>query len=530
METRLANVMPAQTTSRQSIRFVHRGSVVCVPGVSHDRTLLALLREDLGLVSVKEGCNSGDCGACTVVLAGARGDALRWQASNSCLRLAHSIDGMALWTAGDLTRDPLIALDGAALHPVQQALVDGHGSQCGFCTPGIVMSLFALQQQGGPDVRPTRAQAMAALPPARLDEARLLAQLRAIARPIGGMTEGATDGDADPSAPDSPSFYLAPTTLVQALQARARWPDARLVAGSTDLALGLTKGLQRQPQLIDLTRTAELLRIERADGMLSVGAAVILEDAFAALQQHWSGLGDYLSRFAGAQVRQTGTLGGNIANGSPVSDGIPVLIALRVQLVLARLDPATGHASKRRLAIEDFYRGYRRNALEPDELLAAIEIPLPRQPTLERAVAAERPDRIGGHWTRAYKVSRRFEDDIATLSLALSLQIEGGQVLTASIGVGGMAATPMRARRTEAFLVGQAWNADSVRAAMQVLEQEFEPLSDLRASAAYRRRVLANLLWRSWLESQGDALPYPIGLAGLKPIAAETDSTADRQP
>ncbi len=531
--------MPAQ---HQQLRFVHRGAIVPVDDVRPDRTLLELLREDLGLSAVKEGCGSGDCGACTVVLAEAKGDALRWQASNSCIRLAHSIDGMALWTAADLTQDPLIALDGATLHPAQQALVDCHGSQCGFCTPGIVMSLFALQQQGGPGARPTRAQAqaalsgnlcrctgyrpildaaqaMAGLPPARLDEASLLAQLREIARPPSHTSDSPAAEMAGQQAQASPPFYLAPTSLTQALQARKRWPEARLVAGGTDLVLGLTKGLQYHPQLIDLSRATELLRIVCADGMLSVGAAASLEDAFAALLLHWPGLGDYLARFAGAPVRQTGTLGGNVANGSPVGDGIPVLIALRAQLVLARLDPATGHASERRLAIEEFYRGYRRNALEPDELLAAIEIPLPLRPALDGAMLAEGSGSISGHWTRAYKISHRQEDDISALSLVLSLQLRQGLVQAASLGVGGMATTPVRARRTETALVNQPWNADTVRSAMAVLEKEFEPLSDLRASAGYRRRVLANLLWRSWLESQSGALPFASGLAGLQPIA-----------
>lgn len=353
---------------------------------------------------------------------------------------------------------------------------------------------------------------------------------RAIALPPGDTAKSPPDGEAGQPAQDSPSFYLAPATLAQALQTRARWPDARLVGGGTDLVLGLTKDLQRQPQLIDLTRAAELLRIEQTDGKLSVGAAVSLADAFAALRQHWPDLDEYLSRFAGSQVRQTGTLGGNIGNGSPVGDSMPLLIALRAQLVLSRLDPTTGVVVERRVAIEDFYLGYRRNALEPDELLAAIEIPLPLQPGLDGATVAGSSGRISGHWTRAYKVSRRFEDDIATLSLALSLRIENGRVLAASIGAGGVAATPGRARRTEAALAGQAWSADSVRAAMTVLEQEFEPLSDLRASAAYRRRVLANLLWRSWLESQAGALHYPVGLAGLEPMATGTTSDAKHSP
>ncbi len=508
----------------QPLRFIHRGAVVSLPDVKPDRTLLALLREDLGLHAVKEGCGSGDCGACTVALAKTEGSSLRWQASNSCIRLAHSIDGMALWTAGDLTQDPLLDLQGASLHPAQQALVDAHGSQCGFCTPGIVMSLFRLQQ--GPDAHPTRvqaqealsgnlcrctgyrpvldaAQAMAALPPARLDEAAL----RALLERIEAQEDDPLAGEPGRSQPASRAGYLRPATLMQALRARSDWPEARPVAGGTDFVLGISKGLQSCDRLLDLTRVQELRRIDRGDGLLTLGAAVTLEDAFAALRQDWPDLGDYLERFAGAPVRQTGTLGGNVVNGSPVGDGIALLIALRAQLVLARLDQDSDQASERRIAVEDFYTGYRSNQLAADELLAAIEIALP-----------ERTLQAGGPWSRAYKIAKRREDDISALSLVLSLQLNQGQVLAASLGVGGMAATPMRARRTEAALVGQHWSAETVRAAMAVLEQEFDPLSDLRASAAYRRRALAKLLWRSWLESQAGALGFASGLAGLQPI------------
>lgn len=501
--------MPSDHPPIQPLRFVQRGAIVNVERVAPERTLLALLREDLGQPAVKEGCNSGDCGACTVVLAQAEGDGLRWRAINSCLRLAHSVDGSALWTAADLTQDPLLDLGGAQLHPAQQAMLEQHGSQCGFCTPGFVMSLFAQYQNrvmAGETVtreaaqhdlsgnlcrctgyRPIldAAQSMARLPPARIDQTALLALLEQIAP--------------------------APTTLAALLQARARWPEARLVAGATDLGLSITKGLQAQARLLDLTRVEELGRIERQPGRLGIGAAVTLEDAFAALVQQWPTLAEFAQRFAGLPVRQSGTLGGNIANGSPIGDSMPLLIALRARLRLLRWDPDRQAPAERRIALEDFYTGYRRNRLGADELIAAIEIPCPEQPA-------------DSGWTRAYKVSKRHEDDISTVCLALSLQLDNGQVLAAAIGVGGVAATPVRATRTEAVLTGQPWSVATVQQAMKTIESEFEPLSDLRASAGYRRQLLGQLLWRSWLESQGSALPYATGLQALEPISPRTET------
>ena len=281
--------MPSDHTPIQPLRFVQRGAIVNVERVAPERTLLALLREDLGQPAVKEGCNSGDCGACTVVLAQAEGNGLRWRAINSCLRLAHSVDGSALWTAADLTQDPLLDLGGAQLHPAQQAMLEQHGSQCGFCTPGFVMSLFAQYQNrvmAGETVTREAAQAdlsgnlcrctgyrtildaaqsMARLPPARVDQAALLALLEQIAP--------------------------APTTLAALLQARARWPEARLVAGATDLGLSITKGLQAQARLLDLTRVEELGSIERQPVVLGVDRNAPMEPQGILAEQGIDGAG-----------------------------------------------------------------------------------------------------------------------------------------------------------------------------------------------------------------------------------------------
>ncbi len=513
------NVCDATPPRPPTLTLVHRGRLRRLTDVPPDRTLLALLREDLGLTSVKEGCASGDCGACTVAVADRAPDGtLRWRALNSCIRLAHAAHGCAVWTAEDLTRDPLITRNGA-LHPVQQALVDAHGTQCGFCTPGFVMSLFVRYQRRGPDSPLTHpltreealqalsgnlcrctgyrpildaAQAMTALPPAAVDEAALDALLAEAAR---------EEADADPAS-DAAAAYWAPRELRDLLIARARWPQARLVAGTTDAGLWITQQRQRLPQVLDVTRCAALQRIESVrdtDGtqVLRIGAAATLHDAFAALQRHWPTLQGFFERFAGQPIRYGGTLGGNVANGSPIGDSMPLLIALGAAVVLLRWDGSA--IAERRLPLEDFYRGYRQTDLAPDEIVGYVEVALGDGSAL--------PDVV------AHKVSKRFEDDISAVCLAVALwRDREGRVAEVRIGAGGVAAVPARARRTEAALRGQPWCAQTVRAAAEVLQAEFEPLSDGRASAEYRRALLGSLLWRTWLQSADPAPDMPIRL------------------
>ncbi|WP_133595830.1 xanthine dehydrogenase small subunit [Tepidicella xavieri] len=498
------------------LQFVRRGTVVSLPNVSPTRTLLQVLREDLGLTGTKEGCNEGDCGACTVVIGEPEGRGLRYRAINSCIRLAHSVHGLAVWTVEDLTADPLIDRQGAALHPAQQALVDCHGSQCGFCTPGFVMSLFGMYQNrvltGQAITRPD-AQAdlsgnlcrctgyrpildaacrMPALPAARVNE-------RAVRRLL----------DQIPATRPSP-HYIAPESLTALLRARREHPQAQVVAGCTDVGLWINKGHQRFAQVLDVTRAAELRRIERYPHHLAIGAGVRLSDAFAALVKDRPALAPFAERFAGLPVRQSGTLAGNVANGSPIGDSMPLLIALGASVVLMRWAGrgARGHIEHRELPLEDFYIGYRKNRLAPDEIVAWVKVP--------KARPAYSVQRSRGEWVRAYKVSKRFDDDISAVCLAVKVWIERGRVVQARVGAGGVAATPARAWKTEAALEGRPWNAETVRAAMQALSDEFTPISDMRASAGYRRAVLANLLWRGWLESQAaptDALRLEVGSA-----------------
>jgi xanthine dehydrogenase small subunit len=480
-----------KTMHTKPLRFFRRGEIVSLPAVDSNRTLLEVLREDLHSCGTKEGCGEGDCGACTVVVAEANGAELKYSAINSCIRLAHSIDGMALWTVEDLAED-----DGS-LHPTQQAMVDCHGSQCGFCTPGFVMSLFGQYQSktckgitisradaqsalSGNLCRCTgyrpildAAEAMQALPVARINEAEVLLTLQQL--------------NQEPRGLEADSSYMLPRSLPELLAQRARHPDAQLVAGCTDVGLWVTKMHMQFAKVLDVTQVAELRRLEHYPHHIAIGAAVSLTDAFAALVADRPQLAEFGHRFAGLPVRNSGTLGGNVANGSPIGDSMPLLIALGANVVLMRQNGK--RIAYRELPLEDLYTGYRKNVMATDEVLAWIKVP--------KATVSET--------SRVYKISKRFEDDISAVCLAINVQISNGQVHSASLGVGGVAATPVRARKSEAALVGKPWTQATIHQAMHTLRSEFSPISDMRATAAYRSTVLGNLLQRFWLESQGTA-------------------------
>ena len=544
--------------SAQTIRFIRRGEVVTLGNVAPSRTLLELLREDLGLTGSKEGCGEGDCGACTVVLGEAQSGVMTYRAVNSCIRLAHSINGMALWTVEDIaptlpTSCGSLPPEGALrlrpgeagsaapagkgkgielpLHPAQQAMLDCHGSQCGFCTPGFVMSLFGMYQnhvcKGEPITREMAqqelsgnlcrctgyrpildaAQLMGSLPPVTLDETALLSKLELLAPVVIGLEADLT--------------YKSPRTLAALLQARAAHPEAQLVAGCTDVGLWVTKQHRQFDQVLDVSQVQELRRIEHDPQHIAIGAAVTLHDAFAALALERPQLQNFFNRFAGLPVRNSGTLGGNVANGSPIGDSMPLLIALGANVVLMSV------RGQREMPLERLYTGYRKNVMAPDEVLAWIKVPKPGSPhpnplpTEEgidagingdgEALAGLAPSPLWGEgWgeglpglLRVYKISKRFDDDISAVCLAINLQIANERVVRASIGAGGVAPTPVRAVKTEAALLGQPWTEATVKKAMAVLRAEFSPISDMRASSAYRSQVLGNLLQRYWLESQG---------------------------
>jgi xanthine dehydrogenase small subunit len=496
------------------IRFFHRGAIVEVDGAAPTRTVLDWLREDARCTGTKEGCNEGDCGACTVVIgevardgdAGAvRGLALR--TVNACIQFLPTLDGKALFTVEDLKRIAATAgaaataapkagrhAHGPALHPVQQAMVECHGSQCGFCTPGFVMSLWAgYERHRACGERPTRQQLadelsgnlcrctgyrpildagerMFELPAAELDTAPALAALRTLSEdpPLEYEAQGAR--------------LLAPRTLDEFAALREAHPQAQILAGSTDVGLWVNKQFRPLPELLYVGGVRELARIDaRDDGTLSIGAAASLEEAWQALAARWPSLTELWLRFASPPVRNAGTMGGNVANGSPIGDSAPALMALDARLELRR------GARVREVALDAFYVDYMKNRLEPGEFVQAILV----------------PPAASGTQVRAYKISKRFDCDISALCAGLAIALDDkGRVADVRLAWGGMAATVRRAAAAEAALRGRPWNEDAVRAAQDALGEDFKPMSDMRASAAYRLQVARNLLRRFWLETR----------------------------
>ncbi len=473
---------------RDHISFIFRGSRIDLPEFPPHATLLDWLRLDAHATGAKEGCGEGDCGACTVVLARATDGKLDQRPVNPCILLLGQVDGAEVLTIEDLAL-------GDALHPIQQAMVDHHGSQCGFCTPGIVMSLFALQQNAqGPVTRPEVETALAGnlcrctgyrpIVDAAIASCAGPAQDRFAGFSAARMEALAGLEDrADVFLGTADRFFAAPASEDALAALYLDHPDALILSGATDVGLWITKALQTPPKIIWLGHLrGAFTAIEAGEKVLSLGAGLTLADGMAPLVTIHPDFAEIMRRFGAAQVRASGTIGGNLANGSPIGDLAPCLIALGAEIELRR------GSDLRRLPLEAFFIAYKQQDRRPGVYLRRIIIPLPA------------PDRE----FRAFKVSKRFDEDISAVLGAFHIGLAGRHVIFARIAFGGMAGTPSRAPMTEMAAIGIDLDDPATWAkALAEIGNDYAPIDDARASAAYRSLIARNLFLKTLMEISG---------------------------
>lgn len=473
-----------------AIRFLLNGAPVTVDRPDPSQTLLDWLRGDAHLTATKEGCREGDCGACTVVMGEEKDGRLDLKAVNACLILLPMVDGRLIVTAEGLE-------EGGALHPVQQALVKHHGSQCGFCTPGMTMSLMVFQHArepadkvhealGGNLCRCTGYRPIAdaaAEVVAQEPEDRYAREAAVFIKALRGLERN----DTLTLERDGRRFF-APRTLAALTQLAEEHKAARYVSGGTDLGLLITKQYRELDVVIAVDRVPELKDIDETDEGLLLGAAVTYAEALPALDRLAPAFGRLVRRIGSRQIRALGTIAGNIANASPIGDSLPPLLALEAEVRLRSVRGA------RTVPLKDFVTGYRVTAAEPGEVIEAVFIP--RVPS--------------GATLYTYKIAKRYEQDISTLSASFLLTIKDGTVAGIRAAFGGMAATAKRAPALEAALTGQPWTEATVTAAGAAIAQDFAPIDDVRGSARYRLEVAANLLRRCQLETTNPGLPLEV--------------------
>jgi xanthine dehydrogenase small subunit len=469
---------------RGEIRFLLGHEPRTLGRVDPTMTVLEYLRGVEHRKGTKEGCAEGDCGACTVVLARPEGGRLRREAVNACIRFLPTIDGCQLLTVEDLR-----APDGT-LHPVQAAMVEANASQCGFCTPGFVMSLLPVYEAGSEPTPEAVDDALAG----NLCRCTGYGPIAAAALAMRGAP-GATDHldgraaevlatlegwrDRETVALEHEGRrYFAPATADELAALLIEHPEATVLAGGTDVGLWVTKLRRRLDTVIYLGRVRELAEVRETGDAVEIGAGATYRDATAALSRHWPDMGELVRRLGSVQIRNCGTIGGNVANGSPIGDSPPALIAAGAVLTLRR------GGERREVPLEAFFLAYGRQDRRPGEFVERITLPKPGPGTL----------------FRCYKLSKRFDQDISAVCGAFNVELDGDLVRSARIAFGGMAAVPKRAASAEQALAGRPWSEASVEEAAAALAADFAPISDARASAGYRTRAAQNLLRKCLLE------------------------------
>ena len=487
----------AAVSIRSQLRFILNGRDVALSDVAPDQTLLDWLRLSRSLKGTKEGCAEGDCGACTVLVGRLTpSGGLVYEGVNACIRFLGSLDGCHVVTVEHLAGSEEM------LHPVQQAMVDYHGSQCGFCTPGFVMSLYALWMQNptpsDQDIEtalqgnlcrctgyePILRAARAISGYGGTDKDPLLAERAAMIARLKALRDGARV-----EIGEGKNRFVVPASLDDFAAVLEENPTATVVAGSTDVGLWVTKQMRDIAPVVFIAGLDELKTLVVKDGTITIGAGVTYTEALETLSQHIPALGPLITRIGGQQVRNMGTIGGNIANGSPIGDTPPALIALGSTLTLRK------GAERRTISLQDFFIAYGKQDRQPGEFVEAVHVPVPS--------ASEK--------FAVYKVTKRRDEDItATLgAFRLSLAADG-TVAAITIAYGGMAATPKRASAVEKALVGQPWNEATVEAAMEKYAEDYAPLTDMRATAEYRALVARNLLLRFYMETTSGGAPVQV--------------------
>ncbi|MBB5471020.1 xanthine dehydrogenase small subunit [Paraburkholderia sp. CI2] len=497
----------------EPIRFYHRNAIREIEDAPVTRTVLQYLREDAHCTGTKEGCAEGDCGACTVVI-GERNPAggVEFKAVNACIQFVPTLDGRALFTVEDL-RQP----DGS-LHPVQQAMVDCHGSQCGFCTPGFIMSMWALYEKHGHE----HGCANRTVPSREAIGNALTGNLCRCTgyRPIVDAAERMFDAPA-PRAPvdvkaladtlatlerrDTFQYehagrrFAAPRTVAALARIKQQEPAARLLAGSTDIGLWVTKQMRELGDLVYVGQIAELQKLATNDDWIEIGAGVSVEKAYAEIAKQYPELTEMWQRFASLPIRNAGTLGGNIANGSPIGDSMPGLIALGARVIVR------GGDVEREMPLEDLYLAYQKKDMAGHEFVVGLKVPA-------------RGGARANLRFRTYKLSKRFDSDISAVCAAFSFIADGDAIREPRIAFGGMAATPKRALQAEAVLRDAEWHEATAQAAMLALGTDYAPLTDMRASSDYRLEAAKNTLYRFWLETRARQ-PLPKSALDVRAVA-----------